>query len=117
MKKQVVIIGGGYGGLEAAKQLDKTRFDVTIVDAKPYFEHVIGVYYGVRYNANTSFSSFQDLTIASVVQQSGALLALPSRSWRRSAQSQHHCRRRQGRDTNRSRAQVWACCLLRLPGA
>ncbi len=49
MKKQVVIIGGGYGGLESAKQLDKTRFDVTIVDAKPYFEHVIGVYHGVRY--------------------------------------------------------------------
>lgn len=30
--KKVVIIGGGFGGLAAAKELAKHRFDITIVD-------------------------------------------------------------------------------------
>lgn len=32
MKKQVVIIGGGFGGLTAAKKFHKTEFDVLLID-------------------------------------------------------------------------------------
>ncbi|MDH3493037.1 MAG: FAD-dependent oxidoreductase, partial [Acidobacteriota bacterium] len=33
-KKKVVIIGGGFGGLEAAKRLARKDVDVTLIDRK-----------------------------------------------------------------------------------
>lgn len=36
MKKHVVIVGGGFGGLAAAKKLSRTEFDVTLVDKRNY---------------------------------------------------------------------------------
>lgn len=36
MKKRVVIIGGGFGGLNLAKYLDKKKYDVMIVDKNNY---------------------------------------------------------------------------------
>ena len=35
-KKRVVIIGGGFGGLNLAKYLDKKKYDVMIVDKNNY---------------------------------------------------------------------------------
>eukprot|EP00042_Codosiga_hollandica_P045306 m.458376 g.458376 ORF g.458376 m.458376 type:complete len:147 (+) comp56990_c0_seq8:156-596(+) len=42
---RVCIIGGGYGGRQAARKLPRAQFDVTLIDRKPYFEHIIGVYH------------------------------------------------------------------------
>ena len=36
MKKNVVIVGGGFGGLAAAKKLSRTDFHVTLIDKKNY---------------------------------------------------------------------------------
>jgi NADH dehydrogenase len=36
MRKQVVIVGAGFGGLSAAKALGNTQFDVTIIDQHNY---------------------------------------------------------------------------------
>lgn len=36
MKKHVVIVGGGFGGLAAAKKLSRTEFNVTLVDKRNY---------------------------------------------------------------------------------
>ncbi len=35
-KEHIVIIGGGFAGINLAKQLDKSRFDITIVDKNNY---------------------------------------------------------------------------------
>ncbi|KAM9955494.1 hypothetical protein ACTFIW_000096 [Dictyostelium discoideum] len=40
-KKRVLIIGGGYGGCEVAKQLD-SKFNVTVVERKQTFFHSVG---------------------------------------------------------------------------
>ncbi len=42
MKKRVVVIGGGFAGSYAAKELDK-YFEVTLIDSKEYFEFTPGV--------------------------------------------------------------------------
>jgi NADH dehydrogenase FAD-containing subunit len=39
-KKKVVVIGGGFAGLSAAKQLHQLDFDVTLISASDYFENV-----------------------------------------------------------------------------
>lgn len=37
MKKKVLIIGGGYGGIRAARNLEKhSELDITLIDSKPY---------------------------------------------------------------------------------
>jgi NADH dehydrogenase len=36
MKKKVVIVGGGFGGLAAAKKFSHTEFDVTLIDKRNY---------------------------------------------------------------------------------
>jgi len=36
MKKQVVIIGGGFGGLRAARALKAAPVDVTLIDRRNY---------------------------------------------------------------------------------
>lgn len=36
MKKHVVIVGGGFGGLSAAKKLSRTDFKVTLIDKRNY---------------------------------------------------------------------------------
>jgi NADH dehydrogenase len=36
MKKHVVIVGGGFGGLAAAKKLSRTEFKVTLIDKRNY---------------------------------------------------------------------------------
>lgn len=36
MKKHVVIVGGGFGGLAAAKKFSQTEFNVTLVDKRNY---------------------------------------------------------------------------------
>lgn len=37
MKKKVLIIGGGYGGIRAARSLEKhSELDITLIDSKPY---------------------------------------------------------------------------------
>jgi NADH dehydrogenase FAD-containing subunit len=39
-KPVVLIIGGGYGGVQCARQLDKTgQFFVVLIDRKSYFFH------------------------------------------------------------------------------
>jgi NADH dehydrogenase FAD-containing subunit len=39
-KPVVLIIGGGYGGIQCAKTLDKTgQFFVVLIDRKSYFLH------------------------------------------------------------------------------
>ena len=35
-RKQVIIVGGGFGGLEAAKALDGAQVDVTLIDRANY---------------------------------------------------------------------------------
>jgi NADH dehydrogenase FAD-containing subunit len=42
-KPVVLIVGGGYGGIECAKLLDKTgQFFVVLIDRKSYFLHNVG---------------------------------------------------------------------------
>lgn len=41
MPSKVVIIGGGYGGLELATKLTDTDFEVTLIDNKAYFENTM----------------------------------------------------------------------------
>lgn len=36
MKKKVVIVGGGFGGLSAAKKLSRSEFEVTLIDKRNY---------------------------------------------------------------------------------
>lgn len=36
MKKRIVIVGGGFGGLSAAKKLSRSEFDVTLIDKRNY---------------------------------------------------------------------------------
>ena len=40
-KIHVVIIGGGYGGVQAAADLKKAGVKFTIIDPKEYFHHCI----------------------------------------------------------------------------
>lgn len=40
-QKKVVVIGGGYGGVEAAKSMDKA-FDVALITGRESFLHVVG---------------------------------------------------------------------------
>ena len=35
-KKHIVVVGGGYGGLNFTKRIDKKRFDVTVIDRNNY---------------------------------------------------------------------------------
>ena len=41
-KKNVVIVGGGYGGMELASQLLKLGIPFTLIDPKEYFHHCVG---------------------------------------------------------------------------
>ena len=42
-KPVVLIVGGGYGGIQCAKSLDKTgQFFVILIDRKSYFFHNVG---------------------------------------------------------------------------
>ncbi len=47
MPEKVVVVGGGYAGIEAAKSLDKA-FDVTLVAGADCFRHIV---YGLRASA------------------------------------------------------------------
>ena len=40
MSQKVIVIGGGYAGVEAAKSLDK-NFDVTLVAGREVFTHIV----------------------------------------------------------------------------
>ncbi|EKM54713.1 uncharacterized protein PHACADRAFT_185597 [Phanerochaete carnosa HHB-10118-sp] len=46
-KQNVVIVGGGYAGVDAvnalAKQLDHTQYNITLLNARPYFVHLLAV--------------------------------------------------------------------------
>ena len=35
-KKHIVVVGGGFGGLNFTKRIDKKRFDVTVIDRNNY---------------------------------------------------------------------------------
>ena len=35
-KKHIVVVGGGFGGLNFTKRIDKSRFDVTVIDRNNY---------------------------------------------------------------------------------
>ncbi len=37
-KQKIVIVGGGFAGLNAAQQLKSSKFDVTLIDPSPYIE-------------------------------------------------------------------------------
>lgn len=39
-KKRVIVVGGGFAGLRALRELPGCRFDVTLVDCKDHFENV-----------------------------------------------------------------------------
>ena len=41
-KKHVVIVGGGYGGMELASELLKSGIPFTLIDPKEYFHHCVG---------------------------------------------------------------------------
>ena len=41
-KKHVVIVGGGYGGMELASELLKSGIPFTLIDPKEYFHHNVG---------------------------------------------------------------------------
>jgi NADH dehydrogenase FAD-containing subunit len=41
-KRHVVIIGGGYAGMELGTILLKWEVPFTIIDPKEYFHHVVG---------------------------------------------------------------------------
>ncbi|HBO95441.1 MAG TPA: hypothetical protein DD667_19315 [Gammaproteobacteria bacterium] len=38
IKPKIVIVGGGFAGLNAAQQLKSTRYDVTVIDPSPHIE-------------------------------------------------------------------------------
>ena len=40
--RHVVIIGGGYGGVELASILKKWKIPFTLIDPKEYFHHNVG---------------------------------------------------------------------------
>ena len=40
--RHVVIIGGGYGGVELASILKKWNISFTLIDPKEYFHHNVG---------------------------------------------------------------------------
>ena len=40
--RHVVIIGGGYGGIELATLLQKWKVPFTLIDSKEYFHHNVG---------------------------------------------------------------------------
>ena len=40
--RHVVIIGGGYGGVELASLLKKWKVPFTLIDPKEYFHHNVG---------------------------------------------------------------------------
>ena len=40
--RHVVIIGGGYGGIELAIALQKWKIPFTLIDPKEYFHHNVG---------------------------------------------------------------------------
>ena len=42
MERHVVIIGGGYGGIELATTLKKWNVPFTLIDPKEYFHHNVG---------------------------------------------------------------------------
>ena len=35
-KEHIVVVGGGFAGLNFIKQIDKTKFDVTLIDRNNY---------------------------------------------------------------------------------
>ena len=35
-KKRIVVIGGGFGGLNLLKQIDKKKYDVLLIDHNNY---------------------------------------------------------------------------------
>ena len=35
-RRRIVVIGGGFAGLNLAKKIDKKRFDITIIDSNNY---------------------------------------------------------------------------------
>ena len=43
-RPRVVILGGGFAGLAAARGLDADRFDVTLVDRRPAFEFLPNIH-------------------------------------------------------------------------
>jgi len=45
--KHVVIVGGGYGGMELASNLKKYGIPFTLIDPKEYFHHCVGALRGV----------------------------------------------------------------------
>ena len=40
--RHVVVIGGGYGGVEVASILKKWKIPFTLIDPKEYFHHNVG---------------------------------------------------------------------------
>jgi len=49
-KKHVVVIGGGYGGMEAAAELLKLGISFTLIDPKEFFHHNVGALRAMVYH-------------------------------------------------------------------
>ena len=58
----VVVVGGGYGGVQAAVSLKKAGVSFTIVDPKEYFHHCFAAL-RVAVNPGLSFRNFRKIII------------------------------------------------------
>ena len=58
-KERLVIIGAGFGGLTLAKNIDKNKYDVTIVDRRNYHSFPPLFYQVARAASNRRISLFR----------------------------------------------------------
>ena len=64
-KRHVVIVGGGYGGMELAITLLKWDIPFTLIDTKDFFHHNVGALRGAVY---TGISKTQLKPVVFVLQ-------------------------------------------------